>query len=70
MPTINHVKQLLRKAEEHVRVLKSGITNIDSQISKLQKKKDQVEQMIRIRNHEVERLKKQIEDMNKTQGVE
>jgi hypothetical protein len=67
MPTENYLKGVLRKAEEQVRALEGGLRHIGSEMTKLQKKHSQFEQMLKLRKEDVLKIKKELEEIQKTQ---
>jgi hypothetical protein len=67
VPTENYLKSVLRKAKEQVKALEGGLRHIGSEMTKLEKKHNQFEQMLKLRKQDILKLEKQLQDIQKTQ---
>jgi len=69
MPTLNHLKSLLKRVDEQVRTIEGGLRHIDSEQKKLDKKRLQFQGLLKIRKEESEKLTREIDKMNKEKSA-
>ena len=61
MPTVRYLKSILKKVQEQVKALQGGLQHINSEQTKLEKKKTQFEYMLKLRKEDAEKIILQIQ---------